>query len=310
MHAFGMKRRSRRKKLTPPPHKLPCEGAGHPLPLFKHSEDGSQPSQHRSREAVARPRMPQGVGQPWALQTALCVPQCGQATVTPVWGEPKTWRHVPHWTSPQHPAPLLALPSGRSHRRDLNPAALLHLRRAAPAAVGLLPAPAVGLLLLHVVLRRRGPSAHHLGLRTAAAVASRYHLLLERGEQMDKLGGRALVASVLDLLDLNVLLRVHAAVHGHDEAVRTEVELIGDVHEASGDVETADEEASAPDDAIVARRVLPIEPGLDHVPVRAQRPTGAAARLDDEAILVLGLTEGPTRAKSGAANVGLTCDLQ
>mmetsp|Transcript_3791 Transcript_3791/g.14054 ORF Transcript_3791/g.14054 Transcript_3791/m.14054 type:complete len:227 (+) Transcript_3791:278-958(+) len=193
---------------------------------------------------------------------------------------------------------------------DLNPAALLHLRRAAPAAVGLLPAPAVGLLLLHVVLRRRGPSAHHLGLRTAAAVASRYHLLLERGEQMDKLGGRALVASVLDLLDLNVLLRVHAAVHGHDEAVRTEVELIGDVHEASGDVETADEEASAPDDAIVARRVLPIEPGLDHVPVRAQRPTGAAARLDDEAILVLGLTEGPTRAKSGAANVGLTCDLQ
>mmetsp|Transcript_10681 Transcript_10681/g.33189 ORF Transcript_10681/g.33189 Transcript_10681/m.33189 type:complete len:401 (+) Transcript_10681:158-1360(+) len=148
-----------------------------------------------------------------------------------------------------------------------------------------------------------GPNRPRRYTRTSFAHAD--HLLLQGRQRRHDAPRRAGVAAPLDVLDLDVLLRVHAAVHRHDQAIRKHVEFVRDIAETPDDLYEVDEEAGEHQNVVVARRVLPIEACLHHEPVAAQGQPRAAAGLDDEAAAVLRIAQGPTRAHASAAHVRL-----
>mmetsp|Transcript_103460 Transcript_103460/g.299332 ORF Transcript_103460/g.299332 Transcript_103460/m.299332 type:complete len:285 (+) Transcript_103460:69-923(+) len=163
------------------------------------------------------------------------------------------------------------------------------------------------LLHLEVWLRRtmhlrRGPHARRLRLLD--------HGLLMRREHAEDRGVRPLIPVLLYVLDLHVLLGVHAAHRDHVHAVDQEPDLLGDLDEATRDGHETVDEADGPKDAVVACRVLLVETRLHHEAIAAQRQACAAACLEDHAIPVLWLAEGAARAEASAANIGLAGEVQ
>jgi len=100
-----------------------------------------------------------------------------------------------------------------------------------------------------------------------------------------------LIAVLLDLVDLNLLLCMHASCHTQDDAVCQHVNLPGNVDETPRNVHYPNKQACAGDDAIIASRVLFVEACLHHKPVAAYGKPGTAADLRAKAGAVLRLTQ-------------------
>mmetsp|Transcript_103462 Transcript_103462/g.299342 ORF Transcript_103462/g.299342 Transcript_103462/m.299342 type:complete len:296 (+) Transcript_103462:60-947(+) len=169
-----------------------------------------------------------------------------------------------------------------------------------------------GRLLLHLgLLLRRAVGLRAVGLAPhAGRLPLLDHGLLMRREHAEDRGVRPLIPVLLYVLDLHVLLGVHAAHRDHVHAVDQEPDLLGDLDEATRDGHETVDEADGPKDAVVACRVLLVETRLHHEAIAAQRQACAAACLEDHAIPVLWLAEGAARAEASAANIGLAGEVQ
>jgi len=123
-----------------------------------------------------------------------------------------------------------------------------------------------------------------------------------------------LIAVLLDVVDLNLLLRMHASCHTQDDTVCQQVNLPRNIDETPRNVHYPNKQACAGDDAIITSRVLFVEARLNHKPVAAHGKPGTAADLRAKAGAVLRLTQEiaatePT-AEPSAADVRLAGQIK
>mmetsp|Transcript_68573 Transcript_68573/g.153664 ORF Transcript_68573/g.153664 Transcript_68573/m.153664 type:complete len:327 (+) Transcript_68573:356-1336(+) len=151
-------------------------------------------------------------------------------------------------------------------------------------------------------------TAHHLLLRRLALL---HQALLIRRHHAHDLLRRALVARLLDVLQLVLLLSKHAARHDLLEAVNRVFDLVRHVN--SGALEDADHvrgQARHPEEEVVEACVFAVEASLDQEAVPGKSAARATARLQEDAIPVLWLAKRPAREKTAAAHIRLTYDIE
>lgn len=185
------------------------------------------------------------------------------------------------------------------HTKDLPATATLHLDRNS----GWLRRPPHMHLLLW--------SAHHRWMRVTPVHANLLeHMLLTWWHGLQDHWIHTRPTMLLDLIDLNLLLCVHASLHRHHQAVCNKVQLSWNVDKASGNIQSTDEQTGSSDDTIIAGRVLLVETGLHHEPVGTQCQARTAANFQEEARAILRLAQRTAGAEASTANIRLSGDVQ
>lgn len=95
------------------------------------------------------------------------------------------------------------------------------------------------------------------------------------------------VALAFDVVDLDFLLREHAATHEYDQAVHQAFNTIGDFRDALRHSYDARRQTRRPQDTVVARRVFSVEARLHEITVRRDGQAFATAPFYVRTILIL-----------------------
>mmetsp|Transcript_167083 Transcript_167083/g.536568 ORF Transcript_167083/g.536568 Transcript_167083/m.536568 type:complete len:253 (+) Transcript_167083:598-1356(+) len=136
------------------------------------------------------------------------------------------------------------------------------------------------------------------------------HLLLEGRQHRHNGWVRAGEAHLFDVVDLDLLLREHAAVHGDGHEMNTMLDALWNITAgALTDAEHQRRKAGHPQDAIVASGVLPVKARLDQETIARDRQTCTAASLSPCTVAVLRVPERTAREHAPAADVILAEDV-
>jgi hypothetical protein len=107
-----------------------------------------------------------------------------------------------------------------------------------------------------------------------------------------------------------LLLRYHTTVDDLYEQVNQRFDFIWHVHEHSEDTNNPGEQASDPENKLVATSVLQVEASLHEEAGATDGTTSAATCLTPDAIWILWITKRAERANAAAANVWLSDEFE